>query len=847
MELFVSDVRHAVRSLAHRPGFTLVAVLTLALGIGANTAIFSAVHALLLRPLPYTDPEQLAWVTNVIQEMDAEIVPAADYLEWRDSSHTLAEIAAYTTSNFTLTGREQAERVIGARVSAGFLPLLGIRPVHGRGFRPEEERLNGGRAAVVGERLWERLFGAGTALAEQTITLDSDSYTVVGILPQMFRFPGNGDVDLLLPLALDEAVERGRRQMSIVQAIGRLRPGATLEQARVELAAIRERSEQEARRAEAAAPPPGLPSGSGIQIRRMAAPPGGGPGGGRGPGAGGPRPGLPPSQTKVVPLRDQLVGDVRPALLMMLSAVGLVLLIACANVANLLLARATARQREIAVRAALGADRWRIVRHLLTESTVLGLAGGVCGLLVALLGVRLLKAAIPADLGGGVFLQTPIGVDGPVLLFTLALGLATGLLFGVAPALAAARPDLHDPLKEVSRGGSTRTRRLLVAGEVALAVVLLIGAGLLLRSFMRLLAVDPGFRPERVLTLALDLDPRRYAAPDSRISLFEELTRRVRALPGVQAAAFGDSLPLTGRMMMIARGLRAEGVPERPPEEQPQVTINAVGADYFRTLGIRVLHGRAINERDSARTQPVGVVNQTMARQLWGREDVVGGRLMGGLFQSGGITIVGVVADARHEGLESEPKARLYRPFTQESRPFGLLAVRTAQDPLSLAAAVRREAQAVDPSVAISDVSTMERRLADSVAERRFSLILLGLFALLALVLAGVGLYGVLAYAVTERTREIGVRMALGAERRGVLSLVIRQGLTMAVIGVAVGLVSAFACSRVLASALYGIPATDLATYLLIPMLLMVVALFASYVPARRATRVEPIVALRAE
>ncbi|HEV7515892.1 MAG TPA: ABC transporter permease, partial [Thermoanaerobaculia bacterium] len=763
----------------------------------------------------------------------------------------------------TLAGRDQPERLRGARVSTGLLPMLGIEPAAGRGFRPEEGKLNGPPAALVSERLWARLFGRGVLPAGQLLKLDGRAYPVVGVLPHRFVFPGNPEVDLLVPLQLDTARERGRQQMSILRVVGRLRPGATLEQARGELLAIHKRAEAAALTAAAALPPggrapgpgpgPGPGRGSGMQIRIQGGPAGpGGPGGPGGPRGGGPRMRPLDSEVRLTGLHEHLVGKVRPALLLLAGAVGFVLLIACANVAHLLLARAAARRREIAIRAALGAGQGRLVRHLLTESAVLGLAGGAAGLLVALWGARLLVALTPGDLAGVLLPQVQVGLDGPVLLFTVALSLATSLLFGLAPALAAARVDLRAPLQATAKSALGRGRGFLVAAEVALAAILLVGAGLLLRSFARLQAVDPGFRPERVLTLALDLSSGGgYGEPAAQTAFLAELTRRVAALPGVRSAAFGDSLPLARALRML-RGLRVENRPAKDPREQPEVMLSAVSPAYFQTLGIALLHGRAFDGRDTggsggATAPPVAIVNRTLARSFWGGEDPVGKRIRFGPPSRPWVTVVGVATDVHREDLATAPKAELYLPFLQQPSPFGFLAVRTQGDPAALTAAVRRQVRALDADLPVFDVSTLEQRLAASVAARRFGLLLLGAFAALALALAAVGLSGVIAYAVSERTREIGIRMALGADRGDVLSLVVGKGLAMAAAGVLIGLPVAFGLSRYLASALYGIAPSDPVTYLLIPVVLLTAALFAAYVPARRATRVDPVVALRAE
>jgi predicted permease len=887
MSAMPAELRHALRALRAQPAFALAAILTLALGIGANSAIFSLVEALLVRPLPYHDPGSLVEATNYVRDFNAEMATGGDYLDWKEQSRLLSAVEAFDDmTSLTLTGREQAERLRGAQVSVGLLPMLGITPAGGRGFSAEEAKLNGPPAVILSARLADRLFGAagrgGTAGGRREargalgalLQLDGSARPVVGVLPRDFVFPGNPAVELLVPLQLDAARERGRQQMSILTVVGRLRPGATVEQARGELQAIHRRAEDAALAADLAAPPAGAPAGvpgpgpsarpgpgpwpgpgrgSAMQIRVLAGPSGGVPG--LGPGGPGGRGGLGgrrmaaafDSEVRVTPLRDVLVGKVRPALLLLAGTVGLVLLIACANVAHLLLARAAARRRELAVRAALGASQGRLVRHLLAESALLALAGGAAGLLVAAWGARLLAALAPGELAGSLLPQVAVRLDAPVLLFTLGLALGTSLLFGLGPALAAARVDLREPFQAIAHGRHRRSRGLLVAGEVAMATILLVGAGLLVRSFARLRAVDPGFRPERVLTLALDLSSSRgYEAPAAQTAFMSELAQRVAALPGVRSVAFGDSLPLA-RVRRMLRGLTVENRPPRDPRQEPEVTVTAVSPRYFRTLGIGVRRGRGLEERDGATAPPVAVVSHTLARSFWGDADPVGKRIRIRPMGPSWLTVVGEAADVRRQDLAIAPKAELYLPFLQRPSSFAFLALRTWGDPAAQAAAVRREVHSLDAQLPVFDVSTLEQRLAESVAARRFGLLLLGAFSALALALAAVGLGGVVACAVVERTREIGVRMALGARRGNVLSLILGEALLMVGAGILAGIPAALALSRFLASSLYGIGAADPLTYLAIPVVLLGVSLLAAYLPARRAMRVEPVVALRQE
>ena len=872
MSRLLGDLKDAVRSLRAHRGTTAVAIFTLALGIGATTALFSVVHAVLLRPLPYQDPERLVWVATTVPAMRAEIATGADYFDWRDGSKTLASIAAYDElPGLTVLRRDSAERVPGARVSAGFLGLLGVSPARGRGFSKDDERLNAAPVALVSRALFDRLFGPDAALAGRTLTLDSGSFDIVGILPADFVFPHVPHVDVLIPLRLDEATERGRVQMNILQVIGRMRADATLPQVKAELLDIHRRGEASAQRAvppggpgPMGAPGPGPgpgPGGGRIQMRFDGPPgPGGpgvpvgppGPGGPGGPG-GGPRSFVRPDTDVVVrTLQDELVGNVRPALWLLLGVVALVLLVACANVANLLLARAAGRTREIAVRAALGASRGRIVTQLLTESMLLGVVGSLCGLLVGVWTLRVATSLVPADLTTGPLSPVQPGLNPTLLMFALGLSLLTALLFGTLPALIASRVDVNSALKASAHSASTsrqraRFRAVLVAAELAAAVLLLAGAGLLLRSFARLISVDPGFRAEHVLTMAFDVGHGAGERDDADrgLQFFEQLAERVSGLPGVTNVAWGDTVPLHHYSMMMM-GLRIEGRDE-PPSDQPppEVAITMVSPAYFDTMGMRIVRGRAFTAADRADAPPVAIVSESMARQFWGTDDPVGRRLQIGPRQPDWMTVVGVAADVRHEGLAAAPRRAMFRPFAQRPLGFGFLVVRTALDPGPLTAAVRQQVQLLAPTVAVHDVATMDERVARSIASRRFGMVLVGTLAVLALVLAAVGLYGVLAHAVLERTREIGIRMALGARSETVVALIVRQSSVMVIAGLAVGLIAAVATMPVLASTLYGVTPRDPVTLLTVPLVLALVALAATWWPARRASAVNPTVALR--
>jgi putative ABC transport system permease protein len=842
MDTLRMDVRHAVRALLARPVFAAAAVLTLALGIGGSTAIFGFVSAVLLRPLPYADPDRLVSVTNVIPQMRAELAGGADYLDWRDRSRTLAAIAAFSPSDsVTLIGRGEPRRMPAARVSASFLPTLGVVPAAGRNFRAEEDRPRGAPAVLVTSRLWRQLFPDGVPGEQGSLELDGALHAVVGVLPASFVFPGHPEVDLLLPLALDEPSERGRERQKIVQVIARRGPDVTIAQVRAELEAIQAM-------AAAAAPPaargPMMVTGSAPDALAPR------------PGADAPAPEPSANRVfgfetflKVVPLQQALVADVRPALMLFSAAVGLVLLMACANTANLLLARAAARQPEMAVRAALGAGRARLARQLLTESVVLALLGGAAGVLVAGVVVSALLALLPPEIGTA-FSSAAVRVDVRVLVFALLLSLVTSVLFGLAPALLAARVEAGDALRGGARSASPgatrrRLRGVLVAAEVAVAFVLLVGSGLLVRSFLRLTALDPGFRPDRVVTVGLELDRTQYT-PAAQRAFFERLLERVHGLPGVESAAAGDSLPLKPfSMVMIGAGV--EGGPPAPRGQGPQLAVCAVTPDYFRALGIALRGGRPFDAADRPGAPEVAIVNETLARRLFGAVDPIGKRVLFGRPEGQGVTVVGVVADVRHERLEAEPRGVVYRPFAQDPRSFAFLAVRTPVEPAALVSALRREVASLDRGLAVHDVATMHRRLDDAMATRRFNTLLLAAFGVVALLLSGVGLYGVMAHAVTERTRELGIRIAIGAAPGQVRALVLRQGLAMAAAGAVLGAGAALAGGRALRGALYGVGPTDAVTFLAVPVILLAVCGIACDLPARRATRVDPAVALRAE
>jgi putative ABC transport system permease protein len=801
------DIQYGVRVLRKNPGFTVVAVLTLALGIGANTTIFSVVNAVLLKPLPYPEPGQLVQLRADWSGSPSTVIGSSTFVEVKAQSQSLACIAAYSGGDMTLTGAGSAEQVVTGAVTADFFPLLGVQPAWGRNFTREEDTPNGPKATILGHGLWQSRFGGDADVLGRTITLNEQSYTVVGILPARFQYPEQ--FQLWIPLALGEtgaALAKYGEGMILLKAIARLKPGVTLSQAQAELRTIAQREQS-------------------------------------------PRPDEAPV-VSLVTLHEQVVGDVKGALLVLLGAVALVLLIACANVANLQLARAAARQREMAVRAALGAARWRIVRGLLTESVLLSLAGGGLGLLLAFWGVRALGqwsgASLPSMHG--------IGIDAWVLAFTLGVSVITGLAFGLAPAVQAWRTDVNAALKEEARGdtGGHRKwlRHLLVVSEVALALVLLIGAGLLIKSFSRLMEVNPGFRTDGVLTFQVTLTGGESSP--QKVNFVEQIVERLKALPGVQTAAATDSLPLTD----FARIGVAE-IEGRPPidfskvkrGEVTPVSRPTVTRDYFNAMGISVKNGRAFTSQDARHPAGSVIVNEAFEKHFFPGESAVGKRirLMPGPVEARWQTVVGVVSDVRQSGLAGDVMPEVYSPELEDMGGALSFVIRVTGEPAGLISAVRGVVAEVEPNQALHNVMTMEQRLANITTSRRLNTALLGSFAAVALLLAVVGIYGVMSYAVTQRTREIGMRMALGAQPGNVMRFVMGQGMRVVLIGAGIGLVGALALARVLRNLLFEVAPTDPATFVCVTLLLSAVALLACYVPARRAARIDPMVALRQE
>ncbi|MFL6333881.1 MAG: ABC transporter permease [Pyrinomonadaceae bacterium] len=814
MRTLLQDLRFGARTLWKSKGFTAVAVVTLALGIGANTAIFSVVNGLLLRPLPYADSERLAiiWTHSPGANVAQDWPSPGQFSAVKAGTTAFGDLALAQGQSLNLAGESGAERIGAVRTTSNMFALLGVRPVLGRVFLPEEDAPGRPPAVVLSHGLWQRRFGSDPAVLGRSIALSGDSYEVVGVMPPDFQLgyevmPTVGSVqqaDVLLPLPLS-AERMARQGDENYNIVGRLKPGATVEQAQAELNLVARNLGQQF--------PENYPQSRAFSF-------------------------------SVRPLLEQVVGDVRPALLVLLGAVAFVLLIACANVANLLLARAAVREKEMAVRTAIGAGRGRIVRQLLTESVALSFVGGVLGLIVAVWGLDGLRALSPGNIPR---LQN-VALDGRVLLFTSAVTMLTGVLFGLAPALRASRVNLGETLKEGGRalagGGGQRLRNALVVAEVALSLVLLVGAGLLIRSFMRVQQVEPGFDARGVASLRLSVGGTPYQGEPSS-EYYRQLLERTRALPGVESAGLVTILPLGGGIGW--GGVTIEGYVPAGGQDEIQADYRIAGVGYFETMRVPLKSGRYFDERDAEDAAPVAIIDESMARTYWPGADPVGRRLKTGGDDAPWMTIVGVVGGVKQYALDTDSRVTVYLPHGQNPSGTMYLVARTEGDAGVLAPSLTKEARAIEPNVAVFDVKTMEGRLSESLARRHFAMLALGLFALVALLLAAVGIYGVMSYSVAQRTREIGVRVALGASRRDVLGLVLKRGMLLALVGIGAGLAGAFALTRLMSSLLFGVSAADPLTYVAISLLLGTAALLACYVPARRATKVDPMVALRYE
>jgi putative ABC transport system permease protein len=801
-----NDIRYGLRSILKRPGFTAIAVITLALGIGANTAIFSTINALLLNPLPFPQQDRVVaiWDKNPSRGVEHNEVAMANYLDWRAQAQSFEQLALENWWSTNLTAGGTPERVQGFLVTANFLDVLEVKPIKGRNFIEEENQPGKDAVAIITYSLWQRRFGADPNIVNQTITTNGVARTVIGVLPEDFNYPKGAEV--FAPIALTPQLIKNRRSHGYY-VIGRLKPGVSLKSAQTEIDTITARLAQQY---------PDTNVGLGANV---------------------------------YPIVADTVRMYSTALWVMMAAVGFVLLIACANVANLMLARASGRQKEIALRAALGASRWRIVRQLLVESLIIALIGGALGVLVGIWGVDLLKAANPGEAAIYAPGWKNLGINAPVLAFTLGLSLISGLLFGLAPAWQVSKPDLNDALKEggrLSASGSRRLRNMLVISEVALSLVLLIGAGLLFRSFLALLKTNPGFKPDSVLTMSLNLPAAKYKDHNQRAAFYADLIERAKSLPGIQSAAVVNYIPLGGANSSDA--FLVEGQPEPPPDSENEGRYRVCSPGYFQTMGIAILKGRPFTEQDQAGAKPVIIVNETLAHRYWPNGDALGQRMRfyGPLDKAPWMEVVGIAQDVKHE-LNSPVTPDFYLPHKQDAWNAMVLVARTTVDPAAMAGPIRQQVLAMDRDQPVYDVYTMNEVRAISVTLYTFGFAMIGIFATVALVLAAIGIYGVMAFAVTQRTQEIGIRMAMGARPQDVLKLVVTRGMWLAIIGVVVGLAGAVGITRLMASLLFNVSPTDIVTFGLVTTGLLVVALVACYIPGRRATRVDPLVALRYE
>jgi putative ABC transport system permease protein len=802
----LTDLRYALRTLIKSPAFSTIAIVTLGLAIGANSAVFSVVNAVLLRPLPYAHSEQLVRVFGSQPQLALAPTAPANFLEWKEQNEVFERIATYIGQGFNLTGGDKPERVIGTRVSSDLFQLLGVQPALGRAFTDEEDQTGHGQVVILSHEFWQSRFGGDPNTLRQTITLNEQPYTVIGIMSPGFAFPDTR-TQVWTPVAFNP-VERATRDTNFIDVIARLKPDRSIEQARAHMTTLAQRQAEHY---------PKTNAGIGA---------------------------------KVISLHEQTVGEVRPMLVVLLGAVAFVLLIACANIANLLLARAAARQKEMAIRGALGASRSRVVRLLLTESVVLAMLGGAVGLLFAIWSLDLLVSLRPVNLPR----LAEIGINRTVFIFTLAISVVTGIVFGLVPALQASKPDLNETLKESGRSATGSPRRhqmraLLVVSEVALSLVLLVGAGLMMRSFARLLAVDPGFKPDHVLTAFVSLPVSKYPKREEQAAFFERLIERLRNLPGVSSASVVTDIPLFGGS---STGFEIDGRPAPLPTQRPLTDYRMISVDYFTSMGMRLVKGRAFSRHDTEDAPGVVIINETMAARFFPGEDPIGKRIGLSGNPKDWREIVGVVGDVRNYGVDADVKPEAYVPFFQNAPGYlaGVASamnvmVRSTNDPSALTAALRVQVQALDKDQPISEIRTMEWYLSESMAQRRFNMLLLAAFAGLALALAAVGIYGVIAYTVTQRTHEMGIRIALGARGGDILKLIFAHAMVTTLAGIIIGLGAALGLTRLLQNLLYQVTPTDPFVFGTITLLLLLVAMVATYIPARRAMKVDPITALR--
>lgn len=814
MNTLIQDIRFAIRLLFKNRGFTAVALITLAAGIGANTAIFSLVNAVLLRQLPFQKPDRLVWIWSSRTDRDKSTFALPDFIDYREQNRTLEQISGFATWSANLLNAGEPERLFGVRSSANIFQLLGVNAEVGRTLLKEDDDPGNPRVVVLSHGFWIRRFGMNRDIAGKALTLSDDTYIVAGVLPPTFAFPGM-EADIVVPLLPDaDPLRNERASISFLRIIGRLKDGVSLQQAESDL------------------------NGIARQLQKLY------------PIANASKKG-----TKFVPLHEELVGNFRLTFLILSAAVGLVLLIACANLANLVLARSTTRYRELAIRLAIGASRGRLIRQLLTENILLSLVGGSLGLLIAQPAMKAILAVSP----NAIPRAGEINMDVTVLLFSLLISLLSGVLFGLLPALQIAKESFTEELKGSGKGASDGSRKsgmrnLLILTEVALSLVLLIGAGLLARSFFQLQSVSPGFNIKNLLVMRLSLPKAQYSEPETVNAFYEQLSNKIENLPGVQSASLTSALPLGGANVRV--NFTISGRPPLALSDQPVTQYRMIGPDYFRTMNIPIHSGRDFTNRDTLHSQPVAIINDIFARRHWPNQSPVGAHIKIDDNNQGPreVEIIGVVGGVRHTALNEEPALETYVSISQipeENVPLLTnnmsWVIRTSAVPLTLAGAVQREIQSVNGSIATSNTKSMEQFLSLSLAPRRFNLFLLGIASIAALILASMGIYALISYSVAQRTQELGIRMALGAQQTDVLKLVVGSGLKVVLTGIALGLIVAFVLTRVLSNLIYGISVTDPSTFVLMPLLFLFIALLASYFPARRATKVDPIRALRAE